>query len=61
MPETRQAFHATEAIPSERTIYVKQRKWVFVRGQECDPCTHWVHIFSVDVAHTFVIILTWHS
>lgn len=47
--------------PSECTIYMKQRKWIFVKGQECDPCLHWFYISYMYLTHTFVIILTWHS
>lgn len=47
--------------PSEGTIYVTQRKKIFVRGQECDLCLHWLHISCMSLTHTFVIILNWHS
>ena len=47
--------------PSECTIYRKQRKKIFVRGQECDPCLYWFHISCVSLTHTFVILLNWHS
>lgn len=50
----------SRAIPSECTIYRKQRKSIFVRRQECNSCTRWYHMSNMYLTHSFVITLTWH-
>ena len=59
-PETWWALHMAEAV-LVNAPFTWNRKKIFVRGQECDPCLYWFHISCVSLTHTFVILLNWHS
>lgn len=51
MPETWRALPATEAVPRECTIHMKQRKWILGRDRDVIPAHNESHFLHVSDTH----------